>query len=177
MKPSLQSIMRAAAAASLLGLLAFTPVRAADEPKAAPTPEEAQIKRVKEAVQRLEAVLNELEAKGAITSRQRAQIEKNHGVGGIGETPVAPSPGSKDPFGKKGFKLVPPAPKPGSTNAGNPSNATTAEVDSFNYKSVRTSVYEGERRSAEKIKAHIRAADARAMLLLEGSAPSHVLGR
>jgi hypothetical protein len=151
-------------------------LRAADE-KPASTPEEAHSKRVNDHARLLDRVLDELEAKKTISPEQRAEIEKKYGLAPTRVKPVPTSPGSKDPFGKHGFTLVPPAPKPGATNAGNPSNATTAEANSFIYKSVRTSVYEGERRSAERIEQHVRAADAKAKALLERGPPSPVLGR
>jgi hypothetical protein len=176
MKPLLTSTLPAGAAAIVLAMVCFGSLRAADE-KLAPTPEDARLKRINDHVRRLNGVLNELEAKKAITPEQRAEMEKKYGLAPTSVKPVPTSPGSKDPFGKHGFKLVPPAVKTDSTNASNLPSPASAEANSFNYKSVRTSVYEGERRSAEKIEQHVRAADAKAKALLERGPPSPVLGR
>jgi hypothetical protein len=53
----------------------------------------------------------------------------------------------------------------------------TIESGTYTYKRVRDSIYEADRHGAEKIKARVREADAKAKVLLEGGAPSHVLGR
>jgi hypothetical protein len=100
------------------------------------------------------------------------------------ESIVKPSPpNSKAPIedkevtdylAKRGFIIVDPA-APAKAAGANKDASGDLEGFAVKFKSHRQAAYEAERHSAEKIKAHVQAADDLARLLLSGGAPSPVL--
>ena len=161
MKTSLPSILRAGASLSLASILCLASIFAADEPKSVRTTPDNAVKQFEDAVQRLNEALNAAQRSGDV---DRGEVFKKRLEERLAELEKAAAviAATKKRLQESRDELEKAA------------SVSTVEAHALDFKTPRMHAYEAERHSAEKIKAHVRAADAKAKLLLEGSAPSHV---